>query len=182
MKRSLPIVAIAIFAVLALAGLSLRGADAQDASPPAVELPPIAVDFAAAWSSRDPAQLVAVYAEDAVFEEIVLDGPVIRGRDEMLTYGEAVYAAFPDFTAIPVDAFVSGDRAVVEWILSGTYRGQFGGLPAGTGQRIEIPVAAVFTLNDDGLIVHDREYWDFATLLSQLGMMPDAEPAGTPTG
>jgi steroid delta-isomerase-like uncharacterized protein len=153
---------------------------AQDASPTAAELPKIAVAFGEAWSSGDPDQLVAIYAEDGIFEEVVLGGAVTTGRDELRAYAEAVYAAFPDFTATPVGGFSSGNQAVLEWVLSGTYTGQFGPLPPGTGQAVEVRIATVLDLTDDGLIAHDREYWDFATLLDQLGLMPGAEEAASP--
>jgi hypothetical protein len=48
-------------------------------------------------------------------------------------------------------------------------------LPPGTGQQVEVRVASVLNLSDDGLIQHDSEYWDLATLLTQLGAMPGAE-------
>jgi steroid delta-isomerase-like uncharacterized protein len=170
-------VAIGFWVLLSGSGTALR---AQDASPAAEALPQIAIDFGNAWSSGDPEQLVAVYAEDAVFEEVVLDGAVTHGRDELRAYAEAVYVAFPDFTATPVSGFADGNRAVLEWVLSGTYEGTFGTLPPGTGQRVEVRVATVLELTDDGLIAHDREYWDLATLLDQLGLMPGSEATPEP--
>lgn len=143
-------------------------------------MPEIAIAFSEAWSSGDPEQHVAIYAEDALFEEVVLGDAVTHGRDELRTYVETIYAAFPDFTATPFSGFVSGDRTVVEWILSGTYTGQFGPLPPGSGQPVEVRVATVLDLTDDGLIQRDSEYWDFATVLTRLGAMPEAEAAATP--
>jgi steroid delta-isomerase-like uncharacterized protein len=69
---------------------------------------------------------------------------------------------------------------VVEWTLTGTHAGQFGALPPGTGQQVDVRVATVLELADDGLIQHDSEYWDFATVLAQLGVMPQAEAVATP--
>lgn len=180
MHRFRVLVSIVIVAALSFTGALTLGVRAQEASPATGELPQIAIDYATAWSSGDPEQVAALYAEDAVFEEVVLGGAVTTGRDELRAYADAVYAAFPDFTATPVSGFASGNQAVLEWILSGTYTGQFGPLPPGTGQEVEVRVATVLDLTDDGLIQHDREYWDFATLLTQLGVMPGAEAAATP--
>jgi steroid delta-isomerase-like uncharacterized protein len=153
---------------------------AQEATPQLEELPAISVTFSKAWSSGDPEQLAAIYAENALFEEVVLGGAVTHSRDELRVYAAAVYAAFPNFTATPVSAFVSDNRAVVEWNLTGTYSGQFGPLPPGTGQQVDVRVASVLVLTDDGLIQRDSEYWDFATVLTQLGVMPEAEASTTP--
>ena len=153
---------------------------AQEATPRLEELPAIAITFSEAWSSGDPEQLAAIYAEDAFFEEVILGGAVTQSRDELRAYAGAVYAAFPDFTATPVSAFVSDNRAVVEWTLTGTYSGQFGPLPPGTGQQVDVRVASILELADDGLIQRDSEYWDFATVLTQLGVMPAAEVSATP--
>ena len=68
----------------------------------------------------------------------------------------------------------------MEWILTGTYTGQFGPLPPGSGQPVEVRVATVLELADDGLIQRDSEYWDFATVLTRLGAMPEAEAVATP--
>jgi steroid delta-isomerase-like uncharacterized protein len=153
---------------------------AQEATAREEALPEIAVAFSEAWSSGDPEELVAIYAEDALFEEVVLGGEVTHGRDELRAYAGAVYAAFPDFAATPVNAFASGNRVAVEWALTGTYSGQFGSLPLGSGQQVAVRVATVLELTDRGLIRRDREYWDFATVLTQLGVTAQAEPAATP--
>jgi steroid delta-isomerase-like uncharacterized protein len=153
---------------------------AQEATARAEALPEIAVAFSEAWSSGDPEQLVAIYAGDALFEEVVLGGAVTHSRDELRAYAETIYAAFPDFTATPLSAFVSGDRVVIEWTLTGTYTGQFGPLPSGTGQQVEVRVATILELTDEGLIQRDSEYWDFATVLAQLGALQQAESAATP--
>ena len=64
--------------------------------------------------------------------------------------------------------------------MTGNYTRQFGALRPGNGQRVEVRVATVLELSDDGLIQRDSEYWDFATVLTQLGLMPGAEAAATP--
>ena len=63
---------------------------AQEATPRLEELPAIAVTFSKAWSSGDPEQLAAIYAENALFEEVVLGGAVTQSRDELRAYAAAV--------------------------------------------------------------------------------------------
>ena len=181
MRRSTLITTIPMLLISILSASSMVPVSrAREATARSEALPEIALVFSEAWSSGDPEQLVTIYAEDALFEEVVLGGAVTHGRDELRAYAGAVYSAFPDFTATPVNAFASGNTVVVEWTLTGTYTGQFDPLPPGSGQRVNVRVATVLELTDRGLIQRDSEYWDFATVLTQLGVMAQAEPAATP--
>jgi steroid delta-isomerase-like uncharacterized protein len=146
---------------------------AQDAGTPDT-LPDLFVAFGEAWSSCDPAQLTTVYAADAVFEEAVLGGVVTTNHEDLGNYLLAVCAGFPDLTATPVRGFMTEDRAVIEWILTGTYTGQFGDLLPGSGQQVEVRVASILTVSN-GLITQEVDYWDVATLLSQFGALGGAE-------
>lgn len=146
---------------------------AQDATP-AINDPTVlalARIYSEAWSSGDPAQVSALYAEDAVFEELVLDGVVTRNHAELEAFAGAAFSAFSEFAITVTDGFAAGDRVALEWVLSGTYTGQFGNLPPGTGQAVTIPGASIVTLDGDR-IVHQREYWDVAMLLSQVDALP----------
>jgi steroid delta-isomerase-like uncharacterized protein len=174
MSRFVVLAIAALAAVSSLVGIAPGGL-AQDGSPMAGEMPPVAVAFAEAWSSGDPDQVAALYAEDALFEEVILGGAVTSTRDDLRAYVGAVFAAFPDFTATPSAAYEMGDVVVIEWVLTGTYQGTFGTLPPGTGQPVEVRLASVLEVGDDGLITRDSEYWDVATLLTQVGAMPGAE-------
>jgi steroid delta-isomerase-like uncharacterized protein len=78
-------------------------------------------------------------------------------------------AAFPDFQ-IAVETFVAeGDDVAVRFVLKGTHRGEFMGIPA-TGKKVEVPGHVFFRLRD-GKIVEDRPIFDRALLLEQLGVM-----------
>lgn len=180
MRRPAPLVPLLALMVALLGGMTLglaaRAQDATPAAPPAA-LPQIVADYGAAWSSGDPEQVAALYAADALFEEVVLGGIVTNSTDDLRAYVADVFAAFSDFALTPTAGFVAGDRAAVEWVITGNYTGQFGGLPAGTGQPVEFRGATILELVD-GRIQRDSEYWDAATLLAQVGALPGA---ATPT-
>jgi steroid delta-isomerase-like uncharacterized protein len=152
---------------------------AQDASRAGsvAALPQIVADYGAAWSSGDPTRVAALYADDALFEEVVLGGGVAHNPDELRAYAGEVFAAFSSFALTPTTGFASGDRVAAEWVITGSYTGQFGELPPGTGQPVEFRGATFLELAD-GQIRRDSEYWDAATLLAQVGALPGA---GTPT-
>ena len=133
---------------------------------------------AAAWELADTEAILATYTEDAVFEEVPI-GIVTRGHDELRAYIEGLKAAFPDFSLVVTDAFVAGDWAAAEWIITGTYSGQFPGIPAGMGQSVTIRGSSILEL-EGGKIRADREYWDANRFLVAVGALPAPEAAATP--
>src|SRR5687767_4748951 len=168
--------------VLALVAVLVAGAvlaAAQEASPaatPAV-LPPPLDAWDAAWASGDIEAILAAYTDDVVFEEVPFNLEV-RGQNELRIHLEALYAAFPDIAFVATgDAFVAGDRAAVEWTATGTYAGQIAGMPPGAGQIVTFRGASILELEGDKIRA-EREYYDAASLLTQLGALP---APGTPT-
>lgn len=72
--------------------------------------------------------------------------------------------------------FVAGTWAGGEWIMRGTHTGDLPGLPA-TGKGVSVRGSSIIELQD-GKIRRCSDYWDMATLLRQIGLMPTAESAG----
>jgi predicted ester cyclase len=64
----------------------------------------------------------------------------------------------------------AGDTAIVEFVGKGTHRGDLAGI-APTGRRVEIPIVTVLEIRD-GKTRIEREYFDNAYMLQQLGLMP----------
>ncbi len=68
-----------------------------------------------------------------------------------------------------------GDRVAVRWTQSGTHVADFLGIPA-TGRRFTIAGIDIYRLHDGRL----AEHWhvvDQLSLLGQLGLLPDLQPA-----
>ncbi len=147
---------------------------AQDATPEAAgsggaALPAPLDAVVAAWDAHDPDAIAALYHEDAVLSEAVIDGPVLEGREAIRQWATANFAGFPDLHLDPRGGFVSADgsRAALEWVYTGSYTGEIPGLGPGSGQSIAIPGVSVMELLD-GLIVRDTFYYDRATFAVQF--------------
>ena len=130
-------------------------------------------EMIAAWNAHDLDRVLALYSDDPAYEEVTL-GEVHRGRAAVRAFFAGGFAAFPDLRFELLSAFVAGERAAAEWTMSGTHDGDFTGLPA-THKPFAVRGASVFELAGDTLH-RQRDYWDLATLLTQLGVMP--RPAG----
>src|SRR5688572_21221709 len=106
--------------VLAVLGLVvLPGAGAQEASPattPAALPPPLAA-WEAAMATRDPGQILALFTDDAVWEEVPLT-LVARGPAEIGAHLERLFAATPDIAYDVTGGFAAGDRAAAEWVIT----------------------------------------------------------------
>ena len=82
---------------------------------------------------------------------------------------------FPDFHA-EVGKLHHADEVVFgEARITGTHDGEFGGVPP-TGKRIEFVMAAIFEFDEDRLL-RETVYFDVATILQQIGVLPEQAPA-----
>jgi steroid delta-isomerase-like uncharacterized protein len=107
-------------------------------------------------------------------------------RYEMMPLGEASDGAaavqellqemmdgIADFTAHVERIHHSDDAVICEVRLTGTHQGPLAGIPA-TGHPIDLPMACIFDFDDDRLVC-EKLFFDMATLLRQIGALP--EPA-----
>ena|SRR5687768_11739034 len=150
---------------------SISGALAQDSTPITGAVPPVIQEWAAAWSELDDGtRLAALYTDDATHEEVP-SGTIFSGPDAIGGYAESHFAAFPDVALDLTSAFRSGDWAAAEWVYGGTYTGSLSGLPPGASQPFSVRGTAIFEL-DGEKIRRSASYFDFYTLLVQLGVLP----------
>ena len=126
-------------------------------------------DWAQHWSSHDLDRLLLLFTDDVVFEDVA-QGRVHRGKDGLRAFAEGVFAGFPDVTLELTSRFATGSQGGGEWVMRGTNRGDSPGMPA-TGERVELRGASIFEFAD-GKIRRYSDYWDMATFLKQLGLMP----------
>ena len=104
--------------------------------------------------------------------ELVATGEVYDGEDEVKAYYAASRATFPDQRNEVRAMHHADDAVIVEFDLLGTHRGPLRGI-APTGQEFRCTMAAVFLFAGDR-IVCERVYFDSATILRQLGLIPSA--------
>ena len=102
--------------------------------------------------------------------EIVPTGEVHDGEEAVRGYFTASRAAFPDQRNELRALHHTDAGVIVEFDLKGTHRGPMRGIPP-TGREFTCPMAAFFLFEGDG-IVCERVYFDSATILRQLGILP----------
>jgi steroid delta-isomerase-like uncharacterized protein len=127
--------------------------------------------YVEAWNAHDADAVAAFYAKDAISRDVAEARPdrtsIRRGVSDYLT-------AFPNFHLGIRRVGIDGDVVYVEWHATGTHSGPFMGVPA-TGNVVQVDGCIVVSIGGDGLIANEILYWDVASLLEQIGLLPEAQ-------
>jgi len=107
--------------------------------------------------------------------ELIATGEVYDGKEEVSRYYAASRAAFPDQRNRVHALHHADDAVIVEFDLLGTHQGALRGVPP-TGREFRCRMVALFLFAGDR-IVCERAYFDSATILRQLGLIPDLPAA-----
>jgi steroid delta-isomerase-like uncharacterized protein len=133
-------------------------------------------DYGLAWSSYDVEKIASFFTDDCIYEDVAT-GAVNHGKKELKDFINGTFAAFPDFKIELRPLFVAGDWVGMEWIMSGTHKGDLPLMPA-TGKGFSIRGASVSELHE-GKLRRNTDYWNLASFLQQVGLMPvPASPSG----
>jgi steroid delta-isomerase-like uncharacterized protein len=126
-----------------------------------------------AYNDKNWHRLRSVVTPDFVYEEVATQRR-LEGIDAVIACWQGWARAFPDSRATFDKAFVSGNAVVLEVTWSGTHTGLLdlpGGPVAPTHRPIRLQSCQVLGLRN-GKAQSIRQYFDIATLLQQLGMLP----------
>lgn len=133
-----------------------------------------------AFNDRDFERASALMSDDGEWVNVPTDER-FEGRDGIRRDLEQWANAFPDGRVEITRVRAGDDWAVVEFTGRGTNTGPLatpaGEMPA-TGRRVELPFCDVLDIRD-GKIFRGRSYFDMASMMRQLGLMPEV-PAGAP--
>lgn len=130
----------------------------------------------AAMAAGDIPGLTSLCASDCVLNDI---GITLRGPEQIGQYLQSYFTAFPDLSIEVRRLIVDGNSVAAEVRFRGTQTGPLamptGELPA-SGRTMDIEAADLITV-EDGKITTWRVYLDTVLFMTQLGLMPNAEPA-----
>ena len=80
------------------------------------------------------------------------------------------YSAFPDSHFTIDDIVAEGDKVVVRWTMTGTHKGEFGGIPP-TNKKVTIWGIYIDRMAG-GKFVETWERFDMLGMMQQLGIVP----------
>lgn len=130
-------------------------------------------NFFDAFNRHDLDSAVATLTPDFALEDVA-SGQTFHGPEGGRQWLQGFLTALPDAHAELTNALVAGDWVFTEHTGTGTHAGPLispnGEIPP-TGRSIELQIAELYQLQEDKIALM-RAYYDSATLLRQLGLMP----------
>ncbi len=125
------------------------------------------------FAKKDWEALKNSITPDFAYDEVATQRKA-SGQDKVLPLWRGWANALPDSAPTIHSTFVSGNTVVIECTWTGTHKGPLE-MPKGniqpTGKRIELRACNVFEIDPDSVKAKSqRQYFDMATLLGQLGV------------
>lgn len=129
----------------------------------------IVYEWARLWSAHDVNGLMALFTEDATYEDLAI-GHSVHGRKELENFVRGTFKTFPDFRIEIRHAVGDQTMAAGEWEMSGTFSSEsFGQAP--TGKQFRVPGCCVMHLIDGRIATH-WDYWNEPTFDRQVKATP----------
>jgi steroid delta-isomerase-like uncharacterized protein len=123
-----------------------------------------------AWNAHDPDKVVSLYTDDVVYEDVAF-GLRAHGHAELRKMVADFFTAIPDLKLEIVSNASTGDRGSVEWVFSGTDVGLYK-----SGKKFSVRGASIYELRG-GKFSGNRDYYDSAAIMRQVGTLPPAGPS-----
>src|ERR1700683_3501183 len=114
--------------------------------------------------------LLGFMSADVRYEDVPT-GAVFVGHDGIREMGAGALQMSADMTFDVVQRVAGLRSYAFETICRGTNTGSIGPLP-GRGVPFTLRGVSIGEVTEDGLVVSQRDYWDLAGLLGQLGVSP----------
>ncbi len=121
----------------------------------------------AAWNAHDAEKVASLFTDDVVYEDVAF-GMVAHGHAEMRKMASDFFANVPDFKLELVSKTFMGNHGSVEWVFSGTDVGLYK-----TGKKFSVRGASIYELRG-GKFSANRDYYDAAAIMRQVGVLPKA--------
>jgi steroid delta-isomerase-like uncharacterized protein len=129
----------------------------------------LVAEYRAAWNAHDVDKVMTFFTDDCEYEDAIMR-EVVRGKPEMRAYLVEWLAVFPDLSFEVKNHYVGPEGGGAEFTFSGTHTNPVMGLPA-TNKPFTVRGASILELRD-GKIRREADYWDAASFMTQIGMMP----------
>jgi predicted ester cyclase len=118
--------------------------------------------------THDVAATVATFRHPRY--EVPALGAIVDGAEGVSGLVTGLMSAFPDFYLHRIALHHADDAVIVEARFGGTQRGVWAGIEP-TGRGMEVQAVLIFVFEGDDLVC-EKVYFDHATVLRQLAVMP----------
>jgi len=129
--------------------------------------------FVDAFDSHEGSRVAALVAPDVRWEDVAA-GIVFENPAALGAFIDVSDEFSKDYRFTLVSEHVSAARYALEWEMAGTNTGAFQGAPA-TKKHYCIRGVSIGSFDADGKIKENRDYYNVAELMQQLGVRPADE-------
>ncbi len=123
-----------------------------------------------AWNAHDVERFAKLLAPDTVWQSDAFPQP-FQGHAGARQFFQVYVGGFPDLHLDVEQILGEGDTVVARWRSSGTHRGDLAGIKP-TNRRSELNGCTVAEVKA-GKVGRTWIYFDNATMLRQLGVLPE---------
>ena len=159
MKRTLAVTVMCV--VMLLMGAHARADDPQS------RCTRIGNNWVQFNNSKDISTAFDVFTEDIVYEDVPT-GAVLDGAEAFQAFAQGFFDAFPDSRFELGQSACQGQQGFFEW--TWTAVDSTPGCFFGTGKSFTVRGVAVIAIQGNR-ISRNSDFWDFATVLTQLGKL-----------
>lgn len=124
------------------------------------------------FNRRDFDAIAARFTSDAIYTDHPR-GVSVKGGDEFKDWLQGWTTAMSDARAAEGRYLDAGDTSVSMFVGRGRNDGPLGPFPA-SNQEISFPMCEVLSYDADGNVTGGELYYDQATILGQMGVLPPA--------
>lgn len=132
-------------------------------------------DFNEAWNAKDASRVLEHYAENVEFKD-PSQPQVSRGKDALRKNTEKWFQGFDNIRFDVKDVIQTGNKAAILFEASGRHSGELEIAPGeripATNKNVKMEIAEFVTLDDNGKITRDHTIFDAASMMTQLGLLP----------
>ena len=127
-----------------------------------------AMDWMSKFSAAGLDQLISMYAERVDFEDVTLAHKA-TSREELKSFFGGFVTGEGEHRFVAKSYTGNADGGAVQWTWHAKHGSDLMGVPA-KGKETHVDGVSVLSF-EDGRIVAQRDFWDAATLLRQLGAL-----------
>jgi len=128
-------------------------------------------NYMQAWAEHNISKIDSHYDKNVIWYDLPSD-TITKGKKEV---SRAITTAFmgyvPDmFWKKSGDTYISGNTVTYEWTYGGTFNGSWGDKKI-ENKSFAIKGISTTTINDDGKIISQKDYYDMYGFQKQLGVI-----------
>ena len=132
-----------------------------------------------ALNAHDIPAVLEFMRDDVVYSDMAV-GERMEGRAATGEFlGLMATNVSSDYRFDNEQVLIDGESFALVWTMSGTKDRGDERVPA-TGRRFAVPGVSIGRLRD-GKVLEQRDYWNMAAFLMQIGLMPTPQGAGSTT-